>query len=102
MLSQEEAQEGIKSLNAKPALFSLKAHFRSPVWCQSKKCGLAVNAANAGKSKYYRYSIGDLREATLLSEGVDNWWGLEDHETFMERLQAEHGRKWSFWKQWSD
>ena len=36
----------------------------------------------------------------LLSEGVDNWSGLEDHETFMKRLQAEHGRKRSFWKQW--
>ncbi|MCH8112851.1 MAG: hypothetical protein IH905_13015 [Proteobacteria bacterium] len=55
---------------------------------------------NAGKSKYYHYGIGDLREATLLSEGVDHWWGLEDHETFMERLQAGHARKWAFWKQW--
>ena len=57
---------------------------------------------NAGKSQYYRYGIGDLREATLLAEDVDDWKGIEDHETFMERLQAEHGRKWSFWKQWSD
>lgn len=54
----------------------------------------------AGKSKYYHYGVGDLREATLLSEGVDDWKGIEDHEPFMERLQAEHARKWSFWKQW--
>ncbi len=61
---------------------------------------LAEAVLNAGKSQYYRYGIGDLREAMLLSEGVDNWKSLEDHETFMKRLQAEHGRKRSFWKQW--
>lgn len=55
---------------------------------------------NAGKSQYYRYAIGDLREATLLAEGIADWKGLEDDETFMERLRAKHGRKWSFWKQW--
>jgi hypothetical protein len=53
-----------------------------------------------GKSKYYRYAIGDLREATLLAEGITDWKGLEEHETFMARLRSQHGRKWSFWKQW--
>lgn len=53
-----------------------------------------------GKSQYYRYGIGDLREAVLLAECVDDWKGIEPHELFMERLRAEHGRKWSFWKQW--
>ena len=43
----------------------------------------------------------DEAEATLLSAGFDNWKRLGNHETFMERLQADHCRKWSFWKQWS-
>lgn len=55
---------------------------------------------SAGKSQYYRYAIGDLREATLLAEGVDDWKGIEPHESFLGRLRAEHSRKWSFWKQW--
>ena len=54
----------------------------------------------AGKSQYYPYALADLREATLLAEGVDDWLGIEDHKTCMERLRAEYGRKWSFWGQW--
>lgn len=61
---------------------------------------LSEAVLRAGKSQYYRYGIGDLREATLLAEGVGDWRGTEDHETFMARLRAKYGRKWSFWKQW--
>ena len=61
---------------------------------------LVEGVLRAGKSKYYRYGIDDLREATLLAEGVTDWKGLEDHETFAARLQSEHGRKRSFWAEW--
>ena len=54
----------------------------------------------AGKSQYYRYAIGDLRQATLLAEGGVDWKEIEDHDSFMARLHDQHGRKWSFWKQW--
>jgi hypothetical protein len=53
----------------------------------------------AGKSQSYKYAVADLREAALLAECVDDWQGMEPHEIYMDRLRAEHGRKWSFWKQ---
>ncbi len=61
---------------------------------------LVEGVLRAGKSKYYRYGIDDLREATLLAERVTDWKGIEDHESFMARLQSEHGRKRSFWAEW--
>ena len=61
---------------------------------------LAEAVLSAGKSKYYRYAIDDLREATLLAEGIADLRGIEEHEAFMARLRSQHGRKWSFWKQW--
>lgn len=61
---------------------------------------LAEGALRTGKTKYYPYSIRDLRQATLLAESIGDWQGMEDHEAFMERLRTEHGRKRTFWAQW--
>ncbi len=61
---------------------------------------LAEGALRTGKTKYYPYGIRDLRQATLLSEDISDWQDLEEHELFMNRLRAEHGRKRTFWAQW--
>lgn len=61
---------------------------------------MAEAVLRAGKSQAYGYAVSDLREAAIFAEKIDEWRDLEPHETFMERLRAEHGRKWSFWKQW--
>ena len=61
---------------------------------------LAEGALRTGKTKYYPYGIEDLRQTTLLAEGIRNWNGMEDHEAYMERLRTQHGRKRTFWAQW--
>ncbi|MCG8509048.1 MAG: hypothetical protein MI741_07445 [Rhodospirillales bacterium] len=60
---------------------------------------LAEGALRTGKTKYYPYGIKDLQQATLLAESISDWHGMEDHEAFIERLRAEHGRKRTFWAQ---
>jgi len=61
---------------------------------------LAEGALRTGKTKYYPYGIRDLQQATLLAESISDWYGIEEHEAFMERLRTEHGRKRAFWAQW--
>ncbi len=61
---------------------------------------LVEGVLSRGTSRYYRYAIGDLRAATLLADSVTDWESFEPHETYFDRLQQEHKRKWSFWKQW--
>jgi hypothetical protein len=41
-----------------------------------------------------------LERALAQAPPVPDWKGIEDHESFMARLQSEHGRKRSFWAEW--
>ena len=61
---------------------------------------LAEGTLRTGKTKYYPYGIRDLRQATLLAEDISDWQDMEEHEMFMDRIRAEHGKKRTFWAQW--
>ncbi len=50
--------------------------------------------------KGYRYAAQYLRKLDELMTGVTDWAGFPDHEQYRKQLEAEHGRKTSFWEKY--
>jgi len=61
---------------------------------------LVDGVLSRGTARYYHYAIEDLRAATLVAGSITDWESFEPHEVYFDRLQQDHKRKWSFWKQW--
>ena len=59
---------------------------------------MVVFALSMGRAKRYRYAAGHLRTCELLAAGIDDWLGVEGHESFVGRLREAYGMKWSFWQ----
>lgn len=49
------------------------------------------------RSTRYRHAARHLLQCESLDQVVDDYGRLETHDTYLARLQAEHGRKTSFW-----
>jgi hypothetical protein len=59
---------------------------------------MVVFALSMGRAKRYRYAAEHLRTCELLAARIDDWQGVEGHESFVGRLREAFGAKWSFWK----
>ena len=54
---------------------------------------------NGAKSTRYKHAARHLLECASLAPGIQNFDGVEIHESFVGRLRAKHGRKAGFWDQ---
>ena len=54
---------------------------------------------NGAKSTRYKHAARHLLECASLAPGIQDFGGVEAHESFVARLRAKHGRKAGFWGQ---
>jgi hypothetical protein len=59
---------------------------------------MVVFALSMGRAKRYRHAAGHLRSCEQLAARIDDWQGVEGHESFVGRLRETYGRSWSFWE----
>jgi hypothetical protein len=59
---------------------------------------MVVFALSMGRARRYRYAAEHLRSCDLLAARIDDWQGVEGHESFTGRLREAFGTRWSFWK----
>ncbi len=59
---------------------------------------MVVFALSMGRAKRYRHAAEHLRTCQQLAAGIDDWQGVEGHESFVGRLREAFGGKWSFWQ----
>jgi hypothetical protein len=59
---------------------------------------LVVFALSASRSRRYRHAAEQLRTCERLAAAIDDWHGLQSHETFVGRLRESFARSWSFWQ----
>ncbi len=59
---------------------------------------MVVFALSSGRTKRYRYSAEHLRTCEQLSARIDQWQGVESHESFTGRLREAFATTWSFWQ----
>ena len=69
-------------------------------------CSLAATAVyralldsilRRGQTGSYRYGIRYLKKLDKLTNLIKDWRGMDDHESYVDRLRQIHGRKSSFW-----
>ncbi len=58
---------------------------------------LLLSILNRGHTKAYPHGIRYLKKLDLLSPPIPDWKSFDTHETFKESLVQAHGRKRSFW-----
>ncbi|MDA1247101.1 MAG: hypothetical protein O2787_07375 [Cyanobacteria bacterium] len=58
---------------------------------------MLVFALSTGRTKRYRHAAEDLLSCELLAARIDDWKGLERHESFVGRVREAFGGRWSFW-----
>jgi hypothetical protein len=51
------------------------------------------------KATRYKHAARHLLECASLAPGIQNFATFENHEAFVARLRAKHGRKSGFWGQ---
>jgi hypothetical protein len=61
---------------------------------------MAEAVLEKGVSKYYGYSIRDLRAAERLGLAVTEWHGFKNHEEYVQELRVRHRLKKAFWDQY--
>jgi len=54
------------------------------------------------QSRYYHYAASDLKKAHDFSKTVTDWKGFATHQSFIQKLQAQHARKYAFWSKVGD
>jgi hypothetical protein len=54
-------------------------------------------ALEKGRATRYRHAARHLSECESLADAIDEFGEIEPHDVYAARLQAEHGRKSSFW-----
>jgi hypothetical protein len=59
---------------------------------------MVEDVLDRASSKQYPYAARDLQCCTRLAGRIPNEPGFEGHETFMDRLAKQHGRKYGFWR----
>ena len=59
---------------------------------------MVVFALSSGRSKRYRYAAAHLQTCERLAAEIDDWQGLESHDSFSGRLREAFGRNWGFWQ----
>ena len=59
---------------------------------------MVVFALSMGRSTRYRYAAEHLRQCELLDARIDDWQGVEPHNSFAGRLREAFGQRWAFWK----
>jgi hypothetical protein len=57
---------------------------------------------NGAKSSRYKHAARHLLECASLASSIQDFKGVETHESFVGRLRAKHGRKAGFWGQLSE
>lgn len=57
--------------------------------------GFALDRARAGR---YGHAARHLADCAGLAKVVTDWQGRPPHDLYMDKLKAEHGRKYSFWE----
>jgi hypothetical protein len=50
------------------------------------------------KPRSYRHAAKYLRKLATLAKRVSDWGDLDDHLTYRTRLEAQHARKYAFWR----
>ncbi|MBI6548856.1 DUF6880 family protein [Xenorhabdus lircayensis] len=58
---------------------------------------LVTDVLNRGESKYYKYSVSDLKKSLDYSQKISSWQELDTNETYLNSLYEKHKRKVSFW-----
>jgi hypothetical protein len=58
---------------------------------------LAEDVLRRASSRQYGYAVRDVQACASLAPLMPAEPGFENHETFLTRLQREHGRKAGFW-----
>jgi hypothetical protein len=58
---------------------------------------LIDSALERNRTKRYQHAAHHLEECENLADGIEDFGGLESHDTYVNRLKAQHGRKSSFW-----
>ena len=59
---------------------------------------MVVFALSIGRSKRYRTAAEHLRQCAVLDARIDDWQGVEPHNSFAGRLREAFGQRWAFWK----
>jgi hypothetical protein len=54
-----------------------------------------------GRSNRYRHAARHLEECASLAVQIKDFGDFETHVTYVHRLRAQHGRKYSFWELYS-
>ena len=52
----------------------------------------------AARSKRYGYAAQHFAECAELASRINDFGAFETHDVYVERLKAQHGRKYSFWE----
>ncbi len=55
-----------------------------------------------GQTKTYTHGVRYLRKLDALAPSVSDWLAIEDHATYKDNLQKQHGRKSSFWSRYQE
>ena len=58
---------------------------------------MLVFALSTGRTKRYRHAAEHLGSCELLAARIDDWQGVERHESFVDRVREVFGGRWSFW-----
>jgi hypothetical protein len=58
---------------------------------------MLVFALSTGRTKRYRHAAEHLGSCELLAARIDDWQGVERHESFVGRIREVFGGRWSFW-----
>jgi len=55
-----------------------------------------------GQAKTYPHGVRYLKKLDGLSTFISDWRGLVDHDTYVQELHHNHGRKSSFWSRYGE
>jgi hypothetical protein len=78
-----------------PAAEALEA--KHPLAATLVRRALIDFSLGAARSSRYRHAARHLLECQGLAGQIEDFGGFETHEAYRARLEAEHGRKTSFW-----
>jgi hypothetical protein len=72
---------------------------KHPIAATLLRRAMIEDTLNGAKSTRYKHAARHLLECASLASGVQDFRGVETHESFVGRLRAKHGRKAGFWGQ---
>lgn len=78
-----------------PAAEALSARF--PLAASLALRAMIDFTLNAGKTSRYQYAARHLAECNVFASQIEDFGTVEPHDSYVERLKKEHGKKSGFW-----